>query len=164
PVSNTRMPLGYWGEPAGGRQKAPKVTFWLRRRLTPNSPMSLPGFLRERSSSMSPDACGSAAGDALRGDGMATLTLIAEPFPDWEAAAQSAAARELADAVAATAPRSCSARFLVARGGDQPEFRSPLIRVDQLPIRATMLPYVWHTVTTAHPLDGESVHALPPTH
>ena len=93
---------------------------------------------------------------------MATLTLIAEPFPDWEAAAQSAAARELADAVAATAPRSCSARFLVARGGDQPEFRSPLIRVDQLPIRASMLPYVWQSGTTARPLDGEFVHALTP--
>lgn len=93
---------------------------------------------------------------------MATLTLIAEPFPDWEAPAHAAAARDLTNAVAATAPRSCSARYLMARGSAQPAFASPVIRVDQLPMRAAMLPYVWQSGTTARPLDGEFVHALTP--
>lgn len=93
---------------------------------------------------------------------MATLTLIAEPFPDWEAEVHSAAARDLANAVAATAPRSCAARFIVARGSATPEFESPLIRVEHLPIRASMLPLVWQSGTTARPLDGEFVHALTP--
>ncbi|EYT54070.1 mannosyltransferase [Leucobacter sp. UCD-THU] len=93
---------------------------------------------------------------------MAMLTLIAEPFPDWEAAAQTAAARDLANAVAATAPRSCSARYLIARGTEKPEFSSPVIRVEQLPMRASVLPYVWQSGTTARPLDGEFVHSLTP--
>lgn len=93
---------------------------------------------------------------------MATLTLIAEPFPDWEADLQSAAARDLTRAVAATAPRGCSARFLVGRGSEAPEFESPLIRIEHLPIRANLLPLVWQSGTTARPLDGEFVHALTP--
>lgn len=93
---------------------------------------------------------------------MATLTLIAEPFPDWEAEIQAAAARDLTKAVAATAPRSCSARFLVGRGSPAPEFESPLIRIERLPMRASLLPLVWQSGTTARPLDGEFVHALTP--
>lgn len=93
---------------------------------------------------------------------MAMLTLIAEPFPDWEAQVHAAAARDLAKAVAATAPRSCSARYLVARGSEKPAFDSPVIRVEHLPMRAAMLPYVWQSGTTARPLDGEFVHALTP--
>ncbi|RGE23204.1 mannosyltransferase [Leucobacter sp. wl10] len=93
---------------------------------------------------------------------MATLTLIAEPFPDWEAEFHAAAARDLTKAVADTAPRSCSARFLVARGSEAPDFDSPLIRIEHLPMRASMLPLVWQSGTTARPLDGEFVHALTP--
>ncbi len=93
---------------------------------------------------------------------MATLTLIAEPFPDWEAAVQASAARDLARAVAETAPRSCSARFLLARGSEDPGFTSPLIRTEHLPLRANLLPLMWQSGTTARPLDGEFVHALTP--
>ncbi|UOQ57679.1 mannosyltransferase [Leucobacter allii] len=93
---------------------------------------------------------------------MATLTLIADPFPDWEAEVQSAAARDLAQGIADTAPRSCSARFLVSRGLAAPEFSSPRIRTEQLPIRANMLPIMWQSGATARPLDGEFVHALTP--
>ncbi|WP_264623114.1 glycosyltransferase [Leucobacter luti] len=94
--------------------------------------------------------------------GVATLTLIADPFPDWEAEAQAAAARDLATAVAETAPRSCSARYLVSRGSVNPQFTSPLIRTEQLPMRASMLPFAWQSGATARPLDGEFVHALTP--
>ncbi|MFT4233126.1 MAG: mannosyltransferase [Leucobacter sp.] len=93
---------------------------------------------------------------------MATLTLIAEPFPDWEAPFHAVAARDLTRAIAATAPRSCSARFLLARGTPAPEFDSPLIRIEHLPMRSGMLPLVWQSGTTARPLDGEFVHALTP--
>ncbi len=93
---------------------------------------------------------------------MATLTLIADPFPDWEAEAQAAAARDLAVAIAETAPRSCSARYLVSRGAANPQFTSPLIRTEQLPMRAGMLPFAWQNGATARPLDGEFVHALTP--
>lgn len=93
---------------------------------------------------------------------MATLTLIADPFPDWEAEAQAAAARDLALAIAETAPRSCSARYLVSRGAANPQFSSPRIRTEQLPMRAGMLPFAWQNGATARPLDGEFVHALTP--
>ncbi|MBL3679786.1 mannosyltransferase [Leucobacter chromiireducens] len=93
---------------------------------------------------------------------MATLTLIADPFPDWEAAAQAAAARDLAIAIAETAPRSCSARYLASRGLEAPEFTSPLIRTEHLPLRAGVLPFAWQTSATARPLDGEFVHSLTP--
>lgn len=93
---------------------------------------------------------------------MATLTLIADPFPDWEAAAHAAAARDLAQAVAETAPRSCSARYLLARGGETPDFASPRLSTEVLPLRASVLPLVWQNGATARPLDGEFVHALTP--
>ncbi|UOQ59909.1 mannosyltransferase [Leucobacter rhizosphaerae] len=93
---------------------------------------------------------------------MATLTLIAEPFPDWEAPVHAVAARDLARAIADTAPRSCSARFLLAKGSADPELTSPLIRTEYLPFRANMLPLMWQNGTTARPLDGEFVHALTP--
>ncbi|MEJ6488251.1 mannosyltransferase [Leucobacter sp. USCH14] len=93
---------------------------------------------------------------------MATLTLIADPFPDWESAAHASAARDLAQAVAETAPRSCSARYLMARGGETPEFASPRLSTDVLPLRASVLPLVWQNGATARPLDGEFVHALTP--
>ena len=103
-----------------------------------------------------------ACSELSRGDRLATLTLIADPFPDWEAELHAAAARDLAQAVAETAPRSCSARFLMARGGDAPDFASPRLSTDFLPLRASMLPLVWQNGTTARPLDGEFVHALTP--
>ena len=93
---------------------------------------------------------------------MATLSLIAEPFPDWEAAAHFAAAADLAVAIADTAPRSCGARFLTARGTEAPEFSSPKITVEQLPMRASALPLIWQSHATARPLDGEMTHAITP--
>jgi len=96
------------------------------------------------------------------GGAVARLTLLAEPFPDWEAATQFAAARDLAAAVAATAPRSCSARFLLAKGSPAPEFRSPLVQIEFLPMRAGVLPLLWQNGTTARLLDGEFVHAMTP--
>lgn len=93
---------------------------------------------------------------------MATLTLIADPFPDWEGAAHASAARDLAQAVAETAPRGCSARYLLARGGEMPDFASPRLATDVLPLRASVLPLVWQNGATARPLDGEFVHALTP--
>lgn len=100
--------------------------------------------------------------DDSRGDRLATLTLIADPFPDWEAAAHASAARDLAQAVAETAPRSCSARYLLARGGDVPTFATPRLSTEVLPLRASVLPLVWQNGATARPLDGEFVHALTP--
>ena len=93
---------------------------------------------------------------------MATLTLIAEPFPDWESRVHAVAARDLARAIADTAPRSCSARFLLAKGSADPGLTSALIRTEYLPFRANMLPLMWQNGTTARPLDGEFVHALTP--
>lgn len=93
---------------------------------------------------------------------MATLSLIAEPFPDWEAHVHFAAAKDLADAIAATAPRSCSARFLSARGTTPPDFSSPRISAEQLPMGANALPILWQSSTTARPLDGEMTHAVTP--
>lgn len=93
---------------------------------------------------------------------MATLCLIAEPFPDWEAPVHAAAARDLAKAVAATAPRSCSAKFLIARGTSNTPFSSPKIAVEQLPMRAGALPFLWQSTTTARPLDGEMTHSITP--
>lgn len=94
---------------------------------------------------------------------MATLTIIGEPFPDWEAEAHAAAAIELTEAVAATAPRGCSARLLLSRGSDQiPSFSSPRAQVETLPLKTGMLPVLWQSSTTARPLDGEFVHSLTP--
>lgn len=94
--------------------------------------------------------------------GMATLSLIAEPFPDWEARVHFAAATDLIQALADTAPKSCSARFLSARGTVAPEFRSPRIASEQLPMGANALPILWQSSTTARPLDGEMTHSISP--
>ncbi len=93
---------------------------------------------------------------------MATLSLIAEPFPDWEAPMHFAGAHDLVNAIASTAPRSCSARFLVARGSHAPEFASPKIAVEVLPMRASSLPILWQSNATARPLDGEMTHSVTP--
>ena len=93
---------------------------------------------------------------------LTTLTVIAEPFPNWETKAQAAATRDLISAIAETAPRGCGARMLLGRGTAAPEFPSPLIRADHLPIPASMLPLVWQSGTTARPLDGEFAHAPTP--
>lgn len=93
---------------------------------------------------------------------MASLTLIAEPFPDWEAQVQQAAAHDLVQAIGATAPRSCSARLLIAKGSPEPDFSSAKIQVEELPLRAGLLPLIWQSGATARPLDGEFVHALTP--
>lgn len=93
---------------------------------------------------------------------MATLSMIAEPFPDWEAPAHFAAARDLAQAISDTAPRGCSLRFLIGRGTTPPEFNSPRVAVEQLPMNAGALPLFWQSGATARPLDGEMTHAVSP--
>lgn len=93
---------------------------------------------------------------------MATLTLIGEPFPDVDAEANAAAARDLARAVAVTAPRGCSARLLLARDRPAPRFDTALAQVEAVPLNAAVLPRVWRNGTTARPLDGEFVHATTP--
>lgn len=93
---------------------------------------------------------------------MTTLTLVAEPFPDWEAAVQAAASRDLAAALAETAPRGCSVRVLIARGSTAPAFDSPRIAVEQVPMPLGSLPFVWQANATARPLDGEMSHAVSP--
>lgn len=91
---------------------------------------------------------------------MATLSVIAEPFPDSEAPLHAAAAHDLTAALADTAPRGCSARFLVARDSEAPTFVSPRIAVESLPLRANSLPVVWQSGAAARPLDGEMSHSV----
>lgn len=93
---------------------------------------------------------------------MTSLTLIAEPFPDWEVQIQQAAAQDLVSAIGATAPRSCSARFLIAKGSPELQSKSAKIQTEELPMRASLLPLLWQSGTTARPLDGEFVHSMTP--
>ena len=93
---------------------------------------------------------------------MATLSLIAEPFPDWEGPLHYAAAADLAQALADSAPKSCSARFLAARGAVLPELNSPKISAEMLPMGRNALPILWQSSTTARPLDGEMTHSITP--
>lgn len=93
---------------------------------------------------------------------MVALTVIADSFPDWEAPLQEAAARDLTQAIAETAPRSCSARFVVAKDAEEPRFASPLIRSVRVPAAKRMLPVLWQSGASARPLDGEFVHAMTP--
>ncbi|MGO1539121.1 MAG: mannosyltransferase [Leucobacter sp.] len=93
---------------------------------------------------------------------MTTLTLIGEPFPEWEQEFQRAAARELTTAVANAAPRGCSARLLVARDGNKATFASPRVQVEAVPVKTSMMPLVWQAGASARPLDGEFVHSLTP--
>ncbi|UBH04684.1 hypothetical protein K8P10_000195 [Leucobacter sp. Psy1] len=93
---------------------------------------------------------------------MTTLTVLGEPFPDWESELQRAAAADLLAALASTAPRACSTRLLVAKGKPQPRFASPKAQVDSLPLAAGMLPVLWQSGASARPLDGELVHSLTP--
>lgn len=93
---------------------------------------------------------------------MAALTLIGEPFPDFEARAQAAASRCLVEALAETAPRGCSSRLIVARDAQVPTMRSPRASVEAVPMNTSSLPYFWRTGVTARPLDGEFVHTNTP--
>ncbi len=93
---------------------------------------------------------------------MATLTLIGEPFPDYEARAQSSASRSLTEALAETAPRGCSSRLLVARDATPPSFGSARASVEAVPMNTGALPILWRSGATARPLDGEFVHANTP--
>lgn len=93
---------------------------------------------------------------------MATLNLIAEPFPDFEAPVHLAAVADLTNALASTAPRGCSVRYLAAKDAAPAEFASPKVSVDALPIRASALPVLWQSGTSARPLDGEMTHAFTP--
>ena len=96
------------------------------------------------------------------GGEMARLTVVAEPFPDWEAPVQRLAARDLTVALSAHAPRSCSVRYLSASDSPLPEFPSARIATEQLPLRKNLLPMLWQSRATARPLDGELFHALTP--
>lgn len=93
---------------------------------------------------------------------MAALTLIGEPFPDFEARTQAAASRCLAEALAETAPRGCSSRLLLARDAEPPTLRSARARVEAVPMNTGALPLLWRTGATARPLDGEFVHSNTP--
>lgn len=93
---------------------------------------------------------------------MVALTIIADPFPDWEAPLHQAAARDLTRAVAATAPRGCSARYVRARDTPDPHFESPRISTVEVPSPKRMLPLLWRAGAAARPLDGEFVHAMTP--
>lgn len=93
---------------------------------------------------------------------MVALTIVADSFPGWEAPLHEAAARDLTRAVAATAPRSCSARYVLAKDSVDPKFTSPLIRTVQVPTTKKMLPILWQAGAAARPLDGEFVHAMTP--
>ena len=93
---------------------------------------------------------------------MATLTLIGEPFPDFEARTQASAARSLTEALAGTAPRGCSSRLLVARDAVPPTFSSARASAEAVPMNTGSLPILWRTGATARPLDGEFVHSNTP--
>lgn len=93
---------------------------------------------------------------------MATITLIGEALPGFEATLHTAAARDLTEALAQVAPRGCSARLLVAHDRESPVFVSARARTEALPLRANLLPWLWRTGAAARPLDGEFVHALTP--
>lgn len=93
---------------------------------------------------------------------MVALTIIADSFPNWESALHEAAARDLTRAVAATAPRSCSARFVRAKDTPDPKFASPRISTVEVPTSKRMLPILWQSGAAARPLDGEFVHAMTP--
>ncbi|WP_449277050.1 glycosyltransferase [Leucobacter sp. GX24907] len=94
---------------------------------------------------------------------MTTLTLIGEPFPDWEASFQRSALEDLTTALAETAPRACSTRLLIGRGSEEPTgITNPRAQVAALPMAASVLPVMWQSGTTARPLDGEFVHSLTP--
>ncbi len=93
---------------------------------------------------------------------MATLTLIGEPLPEFEARAQAAASRCLTEALADTAPRGCSSRLIVARDSTPPALASARASVEAVPMNASSLPLLWRTGATARPLDGEFVHANTP--
>ncbi len=93
---------------------------------------------------------------------MVSLTLISEPFPGIDADASRAATFELTRAIADSAPRGCGARLLIARDSGAPEFASPIVEVEMVPLNASVLPRVWNASATARPLDGEFVHAMTP--
>lgn len=93
---------------------------------------------------------------------MAKLTLIGEPFPDFEARAHAAAMHALAEAVAETAPRGCSSRIIVARDTEPPTLESARASVEAVPVNTGALPMLWRRSFTARPLDGEFVHAGTP--
>lgn len=93
---------------------------------------------------------------------MTTLTLIGEPFADFDARAQASASRSLTEALATTAPRGCSARLLIARDTTPPVFGSARASVEAVPMNTGAMPILWRTGTAARPLDGEFVHSNTP--
>lgn len=93
---------------------------------------------------------------------MAQLSVIGEPFADFDAALHRCAARDLADAVGITAPRGFSGRLLIANDSPVPHLESPRASVELIAAPAASLPRLWRSSLTARPLDGEFVHAVTP--
>lgn len=93
---------------------------------------------------------------------MAVLNIIGDTLPAWESAAHRAATRDLGLAVAETAPRGCSAALLFAHDTEPIEVDHPKLSVQNVMLKASMLPVVWHSSQAARPLDGEFMHALTP--
>ena len=93
---------------------------------------------------------------------MSTLNVIGEFLENWEQPGLRAAARELTQALAETAPRGCSSALLIASNTNVPEVDHPRASVDIIPLHTNVLPLLWLGASAARPLDGELVHALSP--
>lgn len=90
------------------------------------------------------------------------LTVIGEPIPDTEAPLHLAAARDLTEAIAETAPRGFSGRLILAADTPIPTLTSARATIETVPSGASLLPRIWRSNLSARPLDGEFVHAVTP--
>lgn len=93
---------------------------------------------------------------------MSTLNVIGEFLEGWEQPGLRAAARDLALALAETAPRRCSSALLVAGNSVLPEIDHPRLSVQIIPLHTSVIPLLWLGGSAARPLDGEFVHAMSP--
>ena len=93
---------------------------------------------------------------------MSTLNVIGEFLENWEQPGLRAAARDLTQALAETAPRGCASALLIASNTNVPEIEHPRASVDIIPLHTTVLPFLWLGASAARPLDGEFVHSISP--
>ncbi|MDO4241059.1 MAG: mannosyltransferase [Microbacteriaceae bacterium] len=93
---------------------------------------------------------------------MAIINLIGALPADRDHAANTAALQDLAVALAETAPRDCSVRYLVPRDVAAPEFDNPLVSVEQFTLAENALGLLWQSGALARTLDGELLHSLTP--
>lgn len=93
---------------------------------------------------------------------MTAITVIGDPFPDWQEPIQRHAITDLTRALANVAPRGCSVQFVQAKGTTAPDFNSPLITAVEIPLRVSRLPLLWQASATATPLDDSFVHSHTP--